>query len=361
MASINKINTKSGPRWRVRWRDDKGERSRSFDRQRLAKDFLISLEHKQREGTYVEPTTVTLKSYLETWIESYKDSIASNTERGYRVNIRHICSVIGDKSLQRLIPGDIEAAYRELGKKLSGTSVLYVHRTLSRALKQAEKQRLITRNPCDIVEVPRKNKHFQARFVAPEDIAKYVGAFTDHYLYPAVCLAAFCGLRRGEVLGLQWKDIDWKKGMITIKHGMTDDGLTTPKSGEARSVPLSEAVAEILKEQRKKQRQYKERFWDEYHRSDFVTTYHDGTLIKPRALSKAFADTLKKAGLGHIRFHDLRHTAASLMLHEGVDLKTISDILGHSSISITADIYSHVIEEQKKSAAKKLDKYINKF
>lgn len=168
----------------------------------------------------------------------------------------------------------------------------------------------------------------------------------------------FCGLRRGEVLGLQWKDIDWKASIINIRHNMTDEGLKAPKSGETRTIPLTEAMKEILKEQKRKQQRFMEMLWDEYYRSDFVVTYDDGTLIKPRALSKNFAAVLRKANLELVRFHDLRHTAASLMIHEGVELKTVSEILGHSSISITADIYGHVIEEKKKQAAQKLDKYI---
>lgn len=359
MASIEKYETKNGQRWRVRWRDETGkQKSKTFVRQRLAKDFLVKLEHETREGSYVEPSSITLKEYLETWIESYKSNISHNTERGYRVNIRHICSILGDKPLQKIIPADIEKAYTQLAQTLSGTSVLYIHRTLNRALKFAEKQQLLKRNPCIFVEAPKKNKDFKARFVLPDDIPKYLNAFKEHYLYPAVCLAMFCGLRRGEVLGLQWSDIDWRNKIIHVRHNMTDDGLTTPKSGEARTVPLSDAMAKVLKEQRKRQQRFMEKLWDQYHRSEFVITYDDGSLIKPRALSKNFAAVLKKAGLKPVRFHDLRHTAASLMIHEGVELKTISEILGHSSITITADIYGHIIEEKKKEAAQKLDKYI---
>lgn len=359
MATIQKYKTEKGDRWRVRWRDAAGnQKSKTFDRQRLAKDFLIKLEHETREGSYVEPSTITIKEYLESWIESYKTNIAPNTKRGYRVNIRHICSILGNKPLQKIIPADIETAYMKLGQTLSGTSVLYIHRTLSRALKQAEKQLLINRNPCDFVETPKKNKNFEAGFVHPNDVPKYLKAFKGHYLYPAVCLAMFCGLRRGEALGLQWNDIDWKSKIIHVRHNITEEGLTMPKSGKARTVPLSEAMTKVLKEHRQRQQHFMEKLWNEYYRSDFIMTYDDGTLIKSRALSKNFTSALKKAGLKPVRFHDLRHTAASLMIHEGVELKTISEILGHSSISITADIYGHIIEEKKKQAAQKLDKYM---
>ena len=112
MATIEKYKTKSGYRWRVRWRTEDGkQRSKTFDRQRLAKDFLTKLEHQMREGSYIEPSSITLKEYLESWIDTYKINISPNTERGYRVNIKHICSILGDKLLQKIIPADIEAAY----------------------------------------------------------------------------------------------------------------------------------------------------------------------------------------------------------------------------------------------------------
>ncbi|MBT5419583.1 MAG: tyrosine-type recombinase/integrase [Candidatus Cloacimonetes bacterium] len=105
------------------------------------------------------------------------------------------------------------------------------------------------------------------------------------------------------------------------------------------------------------QRKSKELLWDKYHRSDYVCTKEDGTILDPSTVSSRFGQILKREGIPHVRYHDLRHTAASLMILEGVDLKTISEILGHSSISITADVYGHVLEEQKRKAVGKLDKY----
>lgn len=358
MATIQKYETKNGNRWRVRWRDDKNrQRSKSFDRQRLARDFMIKLEHETREGSYMEPSEMTLKEYLLKWIDSYSAGIAPNTERGYRVNLNHIINILGGIPVQKIIPSDIENAYKKLGEKLSGTSVLYIHRTLNIALKDAEKQKIIRRNPCDFVDAPKKSK-FKPSFVEPNDVPKYLKIFEGHYLYPAVCLAMFCGLRRGEILGLQWQDVKWNKGLIIIRNNMTDDGLGDPKNGESRNVPLTKAMENVLKKQKKKQQYFMELMWDEYFRSDFIVTHDDGTIISPRALSKTFTRMIESNDVEKIRFHDLRHTAASLMLNEGIDLKVISEILGHSSISITADIYGHILDEKKKQAAHKLDKYL---
>ena len=356
MATILKYKTKNGYRWRVRWWDeDEKQVSKTFDRQTLAKDFMVKLENDMREGFYTAPTSMRVKEYLNQWIKSYASSISPNTARGYQVNINHICKYIGSKQLQRLMPMDIENAYKELSQTLNGTSLLYIHRTISRAFKQAEKQKLITRNIFNLVETPKKSKESKSSFIHPDDLSKYLKAFEGDYLYPAVCLAVFAGLRRGEILGLQWNDI--KNGNLIIRNNMSYDGLRPPKNGKTRIVPISAPIAKILKEQKDWQRENKEKMWSKYFRSDFIITRKDGTLIDPKLLSRRFGEVQKRNQLESVRFHDLRHTAASLMILEGVPLKTVSDILGHSSISITADIYGHVLEEQKRNAVNKLERY----
>lgn len=145
-------------------------------------------------------------------------------------------------------------------------------------------------------------------------------------------------------------------------HSMEEiDGkktLKTTKSGKTRIVPLARGVAKILKEQRKKQLEFRLFFGEEYCDSDFVITEENGTRPGLSYISRFFNRRIKSSGLPHVRLHDLRHTAASLMLLEGVDLKTVSEILGHSSITITADIYAHVMSESRKKAAQSLEKYI---
>ena len=360
MATILKYKTKNGYRWRVRWWDeDEKQVSKTFDRQTLAKDFMVKLENDMREGTYTEPSKIKLNDYLLQWIDGYESQLSPNTARAYRMNIQHISKLLGNRQIQKLQPADIEAAYAELGKTLSPKSVLYIHTTISRALAMAEKQRMITRNPCVYVERPKQDPQSKASFVHPDAIPMYIKTFEDTYLYVPVCLALFGGLRRGEALGLQWADVDMKRGTMTIKNNLTYDGLRKPKNGKYRSVPISAPIRKVLMEQRDKQNKNKELLWDKYYRSDYVCTKEDGTILDPSTISSRFGQILNRDGLPHVRFHDLRHTAASLMILEGVDLKTISDILGHSSISITADIYGHVLEEQKRKAVDKLDKYFN--
>ena len=204
---------------------------------------------------------------------------------------------------------------------------------------------------------PKKDPQAKASFVHPDDIPKYINAFKDTYLYVPVCLALFCGLRRGEALGLQWADVDLKRNILTIKNNLTYDGLRKPKNGKYRTVPISAPIRHVLIEQREHQNQNKEQYWENYHRSDYVCTKDDGSILDPSTISSRFGQILARDKIPHVRFHDLRHTAASLLIMEGVDLKTVSEILGHSSISITADVYGHVLDDHKAKAVSKLDKY----
>lgn len=359
MAHIQKYQNKSGQqRWRVRWEDDAGhKKSRTFDRHKLANDFLIKLENSLREGSYVAISGTKLSEYLGTWIDAYASDIAPNTERGYRRNIALIVEHIGNIPIQKLTVADIQKAYKALQRTLSGTSVLYVHRVLSRALKQAEIERLINRNPCALMEAPKKTKEQVAKFVHQDDIKDYLKAFEEHPYYPAVVLAAFCGLRRGEALGLQWADVDFRSGMLNIQHNLTYAGLSSPKSKANRRVPMGLTVTQVLKDTKTKQKVHMESLWHEYYKSDYVVTQDNGKPVNLQEFSKGFRRALVRAGLPVVRFHDLRHTAASLLIMEGVDLKTVSEILGHSTIAITADTYGHIADDHLRSAVSKLDKF----
>lgn len=360
MASIQKYQTKDGKtRYSIRWRDGNKNKSKSFDRYQNAKDFLTSLEHALREGSYVAPTKTTVKAYLKDWIKAQENRLASNTIRGYKKNIEHL-NEIADITIQRLSPSDIEKAYNKLREDLSGTTLLYIHRVLSKALRDAKKQRMINNNPCEYVTTPKKNS-YTAEFIHPDDVKAYVRAFENTAYFTPVVIAVFCGLRRNEILALTWDKIDFKNKLINVDSSILWNkgkySFAETKGKEKRKVYMNDDLVTILKTHKETQKQRNKEFEDKYFESDFVNTYENGKLIKPNTLSKAFNGRLERAGLKHIEFHALRHTNASLLIYEGNDLKTVSDWLGHSTIKITADIYGHVIEEAKKKAANSLEKY----
>lgn len=256
MAAISKYKTSTGAsRYRVIWRDPSGkQKSKSFDRFNRAKDFQARLEHELREGSYVEPSKITVHTFLNAWLNIHKVNLQHKTIQGYEYNIGHINSVIGDKYVQRLAAGDIEMMYKALSH-LSGKYLQEIHSTLNLALKHAVKTRVLNSNPCDAVDRPKKVK-FQASFIEPEDLEKYLDLFRHCWMFPAVALGLFCGLRRGELAALQWSDIRFRTNEIVVMHSMEEiEGkktLKTTKSGKTRIVPLAGGVAKILKEQRKK-------------------------------------------------------------------------------------------------------------
>lgn len=364
MASINKYKTPAGSqRYRVLWRDPSGkQKSKSFDRRKNAEDFMVKLEHSLREQSYVAPVKATISAYLDEWFARHKKSLQAGTVKAYEYNIEHIKEQIGDKYLQRLMPGDIEEMYKTLSH-FAGKTLREIHSVLNLALAAAVKKRYLANNPCDAVDRPRAAK-YQAAFVPPDSVGAYLGATADTWLYPAAAIALFCGLRRGELLALHWSDIDFKRGEITVAHSITRiDGENvekSPKNGQTRKVHMPVGLSAILKAHKQAQLERRVEFPDIVKKSAMVITMENGESPAPTYLSKYFTDCIKRAGLPPVRLHDLRHTAASLMIYEGVDIKTVSEILGHSSINITGDVYAHVIDGAKKKAADSLDKYIKK-
>lgn len=368
MASINKYKTGFGEiRHRVLWRDPNGiQKSKSFDRFKKAQEFKIRLEHELRDSSYTEPSKITVRKFLEQWFDMHKKGLQYKTIQGYEYNIGYINNTLGDMYLQRLTAGDIEKMLKSLstskGEKLSGKYLQEIYSTLNLALKHAVKLKLLSVSPCAAVSRPKSVK-FQASFILPEDVKKYLDLFSDAWIYPAVVLALFCGLRRGELLALQWNDIDFRNNQLKVYKAVIDVGnkrfQKSTKTEKARTVDIPPTAITILRQHRKKQLEYK-LLLNDYHDSNFIVTEDDGTLPAPAYVSRFFMRRVISSGLPYVRFHDLRHTAASLMLLEGANLETVSSILGHSSITITADIYAHVIDKSKKDAANSLDKYLNK-
>lgn len=362
MAYIQKRNNSYRVRYNIFENGKLIKKSKTFSRQKDARDFLIKIENSLRENSYIEPSRITLREYTQKWLEGKKPSIALNTYIGYKKNITHINDNIGDVPLQKLNEMHIETMYVNLNRKFSGTSILYIHRVLSNALKQAVKMRLITVNPCNFVNPPKKEK-FIAAFYEPDEVRALLEAFKSSYIYITVLLAVTRGLRRSEILGLTWDDIDFKKKQLSINHNLqwSKDSWSLEKlktDSSKRIIPLSNFLIHELIEQKNRQKKYMEFLWNNYERTNLVATHDDGRPINPSYLSSLFGRTLEINNLRHVRFHDLRHTAASIMLKDGVELKVISSILGHASISITADLYSHVLTELKNEAVNKIDNAI---
>lgn len=299
-----------------------------------------------------------LKVYLQNWLETYcEQRLAPNTIRGYRVNIeKHIVPYIGDIRLDKLKPIDIQGLYTKLLKSgLSGTTVRYVHNNLHKALAIAVRQQLISRNPADYVEPPTLDR-YEVITLDISQVKRLLAASVGTEIYLPVLLAVTLGLRRGEVLGLQWQDIDWQERTLSVRRSATfvqgkmEIGDTKTRSSRRTILLPDSVVAELDKEQRRQAPCLP---------FQLVCCRQNGAPLTTNALQHHFAEVLEKSGLPHIRFHDLRHTYATLMLRRGIPAKIASSILGHSSIGITLDIYSHVMTDMQQGAVGVVDGILN--
>lgn len=331
---------------------------------------LARLITEQANGTSVEPNRLTVGEYLQRWLQDYASmAVASQTFTRYdSVVRRHLIPALGGHKLGKLSPLHIQGYYRKAlqGTRLDGKSgglsartVLQHHRILKEALGQAVKWRLIPNNPAAAVEPPRFNAREMAT-LTPQQAAVLVEASEGSPLQMPITLAVTTGMRRGEILGLQWKDIDWEGGTLQVRRSL-EPGKDAPRFKEPktasgrRTVALPEIALEALRRHRIRQNEYRLKLGPDYATEcDLVCCQFDGTPLRNN-VTRDFSVLLKRAGLPRVRFHDLRHTHASLLLASGVHPKVVSERLGHASISITLQIYSHVLPTIQKEAAAKID------
>lgn len=340
---------------------------RGFKLKSHAKKYLNELHNRMIKGTFNVPNDILISEFLRKWLEMKEGSIRENTYNGYRVNIEnHIIPNIGDIELQKVIAMDIQNLYKTLKNKkvgngkegLSAKSILYIHRVLVQAFDYAINENIIYDNVAKRVKPPKVNK-YEAKIYDKEQILKLLDTSKDTLLEVPIALAALAGLRRGEVLGLRWKDIDFDnsrlyvKGQVVYNKGKLNYSFT--KTDEShRCIYIAETLMKILKTKKDTIGELELRRRDKNGLS-LVCCYNDGSFINPSSFSKKFAKFLKDNGFAHIRFHDLRHSFSSIMHSTGVSIITISKMLGHTNPQITSEIYTHLLEEDHKRAANKLN------
>lgn len=245
-------------------------------------------------------------------------------------------------------------------KKLSTRTIKYVHSTLREALQHAFKMQLIPRNAADFVTLPKQVK-FRSTAYKESEVISMLTASNDTDMEAPLNIAVGLGLRRGELFGLRWSDIDLVSNKITIVQNLVYiDGkyIFGPTKSQAgnRTLEMPLSLAKVLKKHKKRQAEYRLLMGKDYKTEyNLVCAKPDGSPINPGSFSHKFVNFLNRNGLRQIRFHDLRHTNASLMLQYNVPAKVASQRLGHSSIGITLDLYSHVIGDLQTEAANKID------
>lgn len=348
-------------------------RQRSKGGYRTKAEALDAMNKAQRalaDGIYVEPTKVTVAEYLEDrWIPAMEATgIRATTLRSYRMHTaQHIAPRIGGVQLQALTADAINRLYADLladgrsdGKGgLSPATVRRCHAMLRKALADAVKWQLLVRNAADSADPPKPSDTPEVEMVtwSADELRRFLDHVADDRLAPLWTVLAMTGLRRGEALGLRWKDVDLDAARLSIRQTLIAVGyevqIGQPKTKKGRrSVALDPGTVATLTAWRA--RRLEERMaWGQGRLGgdDLVFTREDGEALHPDRVTKLFDGHVRRAELPRIRLHDLRHTHATLALAAGVHPKVVSERLGHSTVSLTLDVYSHAIPALQEDAA----------
>ncbi len=313
------------------------------------------------QSGFIDAGKTTLRDFLDKWLEITAPTISAVTYRRYRDLIRlHISSVIGNTLLTKLTSADVQALYASRLVTLSPVTVRYVHAVLHHALDDAVKWGLLNRNVTDAVKAPKKTRR-EMHVWNVEQVGCFLRAAADDSFEALWRLAVFTGMRRGELLALHWSDLDFDAEALfvqrTLSRGITarlEEGEPKSRSGRRR-ISLSATVVDSLKRHRVHQLEHRLATGEAYEDRGYVFANETGGHLHPNFLYGRFTSLIVRAGVPTIRFHDLRHTSATLMLAEGVHGKIVQERLGHSSIAMTLDLYSHVTDDMQRQAADRLD------
>ncbi len=326
-------------------------------RKREAEMLELDIERQLERGTYIAPRQTTLRSWLDTWMEDYKKhELRRTTFEVYKILIdAHIVPALGGATIQGLRPENIQKLYNDkLSEGLSPKSIRHIHTVLRGALRQAMKNRLISYDVSESVTLPALKKG-QARALTLKEQAKLLAAAECDPLYPAFILLMTTGLRRGELLGLRWRNVNLPKKyleieetFVPVKGGAVYQQPKTEKS--KGKVPLIKPAVECLKKHR--QQMLAEGLFD---KDRPVFCNDTGGPIMPRSFNHRYERLREKAGISKdVTVHSLRHTFATRLIERGVSMKEVQELLRHEEMSTTADIYSHVSEDLKRAAADRL-------
>jgi integrase len=318
-------------------------------------------------GLLGEAGRTTVAEYLGWWMKNMvRGEVTHRTYHNYLSQIRnHIVPKLGNKKLKALKLEDVEGLYRSMVVSgLSSATIRYVHAVLRRALKQAVIRGLVPRNVAEGASLPGAGRKEIEAFT-PEEARRFLRAAKHDRLEALFVLAVICGCRQAELLGLRWEDVDFGTGRLMIRRQVqrSRDGsgmISGPtKNKKRRTIRLGEVAIKALKTHRERQVKEVATVKSLWRDPDLVFASTIGTpLDSSNLVSCSFKPLLRRAGPPSIRFHDLRHACATLLLSEGVPVKVVQEVLGHSSVSVTMDTYSHVLPDMQEKAAAAMDRLL---
>ncbi|PGB20457.1 site-specific integrase [Bacillus toyonensis] len=340
-------------------------RRRGFKTQQEAEDALIKLRAEFLDNEVVNLSQMTYTAYMDEWVKERKIHLQKSTFETHMIYYRNIIQPkLGHFKLGQIEPIHIQKFINDLvnDTNYSPHTIHLVFRIISASLKKAQVMKLIKENPATGTTLPRRVRkeinvwtYEQVCYFLEE--SRNVKRLTRCYV--AFVMSILTGMRQGEIMGLRWKDIDFDRGIIYIRQTLTQTAEIKPGAKNAssvRSIHIPAKLIEVLNEHYKKIKDERIFHGRGYNDNDLVICTQDGRPMIPRNLRKEFYHLTEKLGLPKIRFHDLRHTHATLLIQQNVNVKLIAERLGHSDIETTLNTYSHVLPDMQKSVSDKLDK-----
>lgn len=322
---------------------------------------LAALQAELNKGRLPAGRVPTVAEFLRSWLEtSVKPRLKPLTYASYKVNVeKHLVPTLGRYRLDQLTPLHVQEMMNErLATGLSTKSVAYIHQVLRTALGLAARWDMVSRNVARLVDRPRIQRK-EINPLTPDEARSFLAAVRGHRLEALFSVALALGLRQGEALGLRWDDIDFAAGTLRISHQLQriDSKLTLvpPKTEKSRrTLVMPSMIVERLREHQK--RQVAEKLWagSKWQESGLVFANRVGQPTQARRVIEQFHEALAHAGLRRVRFHDLRHSCATLLMVQGVSPRVVMAVLGHSEIAMTMDAYSHVVPELQREAAQRM-------
>ena len=330
------------------------------------RDKLAKALSQRADGLVFDAGTMTIGEYLDRWLADVRDTVRKSTHEGYEYAIEpHIKPALGRIKLKDLNPAQIRWFYRDrLDSGFSPATVHKQHVVLHKALKAAVADGLIPRNAAAGLKLPRITREEIAP-LTEEESRRLLETVRGARLEALYVLALSTGMRLGELLALKWEDVDLEGRRLRVRRTLTHAGkafvLGEPKTKNSRrTIRLTKGAISALKAHLSRQLEEMERMGSLYQPGGLIFATEGGTIVNPSNLrSRSFKPLLKRADLPPIRFHDLRHTCATLLLSKSVNPKVVSEMLGHASISITLDIYSHLLPDMQEKAVEALENMLS--
>ena len=344
--------------------------------QKEVREKMLKAQVEVNEGIYTEPSRLSLKAWLETWIGEYNRSVKPSTIVKYKQDIKnHIVPALGAVKISALTPAAVQKFYNDLqtggaGKPLSPKTVKNVHGVLHKALEQAVRMGYIRSNPSEVCELPRIEKA-EIKPLDKPDIKALMDVLGDDVYSVLMKVDLFTGMRQGEILGLRWSCVDFERGTIFVEKQLSHPRtkgeaycLASLKNDKPRIIQPAPFVMSILRDWRKQQlanRMLAGSLWNDHGIPDLVFTSETGRFLSYTAVWRNYKRAIERAGLPDSRFHDLRHTYAVSSLRAGDDVKTVQENLGHHTAAFTLDQYGHVTDTMREASARRMEAFYSEL